>query len=117
MLEPQRMDRVLIVGTKDVMEPTINTLHDLNLLHIEDYIEEEEYFHIGKPLTKATSLSEKLLKLRSIKSYLGTKETPSRAAKPGECPERARCQPRVARAGRDPADLGEKRARFLDQGA
>jgi V/A-type H+/Na+-transporting ATPase subunit I len=76
MLEPQRMDRVLIVGTKDVMEPTINTLHDLNLLHIEDYIEEEEYFHIGKPLTKATSLSEKLLKLRSIKSYLGTKELP-----------------------------------------
>jgi V/A-type H+-transporting ATPase subunit I len=70
------MDRVLIVGTKDVMEPTINTLHDLNLLHIEDYIEEEEYFHIGKPLTKATSLSEKLLKLRSIKSYLGTKELP-----------------------------------------
>jgi Archaeal/vacuolar-type H+-ATPase subunit I len=70
------MDRVLIVGTKDVMEPTINALHDLNLLHIEDYVEEEEYFHIGKPLTKATSLSEKLLKLRSIKSYLGTKELP-----------------------------------------
>jgi V/A-type H+-transporting ATPase subunit I len=76
MLEPQRMDRVLIIGTKDVMEPTINTLHDLSLLHIEDYVEEDEYFHIGKPLTKATSLSEKLLKLRSIKSYLGTKDLP-----------------------------------------
>jgi V/A-type H+/Na+-transporting ATPase subunit I len=76
MLEPQRMDRVLIVGTKDVMEPTIDALHDLNLVHIEDYVDEEEYFHIGKPLTKATSLSEKLLKLRSIKSYLGTKELP-----------------------------------------
>src|SRR5512142_625900 len=76
MLEPQKMDRVLIVGTKDVMEPAINELHDLKLLHIEDYVEEEEYFHIGKPLTNATSLSEKLLKLRSIKSYLGTKEIP-----------------------------------------
>jgi V/A-type H+-transporting ATPase subunit I len=67
------MDRVLIVGTKDVMEPTINAIHDMNLLHIEDYIEEGEYFKIGKPLNTATPLSEKLLKLRSIKSYLGTK--------------------------------------------
>ncbi len=74
MLEPQRMDRVLIVGTKDVMETTIDQLHDLNLLHVEDYVTEEEYFHIGKPLKAATPLSEKLLKLRSIKSYLGTKE-------------------------------------------
>ena len=74
MLEPQKMDRVLIVGTKDVMETTINKLHELNLLHVEDYVEEEAYFHMGKPLKAATPLSEKLLKLRSIKSYLGTKE-------------------------------------------
>ncbi|CAJ37175.1 V-type ATP synthase subunit I [Methanocella arvoryzae] len=82
MLEPHRMDRVLIVGTKDVMEPTINALHDLNLLHVEDYVAEDEYFQLGKPLKSATPLSEKLLKLRSIKSYLGTKEgTPSKAKK------------------------------------
>src|SRR5271157_33809 len=73
MLEPQRMDRVLIVGTKDVMETTINTLHDLDILHLEDYTAEGEYFKMGKPLKSATSLSEKLLKLRSIRSYLGTK--------------------------------------------
>jgi V/A-type H+-transporting ATPase subunit I len=73
MLEPQRMDRVLIVGTKDVMETTINTLHDLDIFHMEDYTAEGEYFKIGKPLKSATSLSEKLLKLRSIRSYLGTK--------------------------------------------
>ncbi len=76
MLEPQKMDRVLIVGTKDVMEPAINALHDLNLVHLEDYVEEEDYFKIGKPLNVVTSLSEKLLKLRSIKSYLGTKDKP-----------------------------------------
>ena len=74
MLEPQKMDRVLIVGTKDVMETTINKLHELNLLHVEDYVEEDAYFHMGKPLKAATPLSEKLLKLRSIKSYLGTKD-------------------------------------------
>jgi V/A-type H+-transporting ATPase subunit I len=67
------MDRVLIVGTKDVMETTINTLHDLDVFHMEDYTAEGEYFKIGKPLKAATSLSEKLLKLRSIRSYLGTK--------------------------------------------
>lgn len=76
MLEPQRMDRVLIVGSKDVMEPTINALHDMDLVHLEDYVEEGEYFKIGKPLNTVTSLSEKLLKLRSIKSYLGTKDRP-----------------------------------------
>jgi V/A-type H+-transporting ATPase subunit I len=70
------MDKVLIVGTKDVMEATINTLHDLDLLHIEDYTEEGAYFHIGKPLKSATSLSEKLLKLRSIRSHLKTKDNP-----------------------------------------
>jgi V/A-type H+/Na+-transporting ATPase subunit I len=74
MLEPQKMDRVLVVGTRDVMESTINQLHELNMLHLEDYVEEEGYFHIGKPLKAATPLSEKLLKLRSIKSYLGTKD-------------------------------------------
>jgi len=82
MLEPQRMDRVLVVGTKDVMEPTINALHELNMLHVEDYVAEDEYFQLGKPLKTATPLSEKLLKLRSIKSYLGTKEgTPSKEKK------------------------------------
>jgi V/A-type H+/Na+-transporting ATPase subunit I len=73
MLEPQRMDRVLVVGTKDVMETTINALHDLDVFHMEDYTAEGEYFKIGKPLKSATSLSEKLLKLRSIRSYLGTR--------------------------------------------
>jgi V/A-type H+-transporting ATPase subunit I len=70
------MDRVLIVGTKDVLEPAINALHEMNLVHLEDYVEEEGYFKIGKPLNVVTSLSEKLLKLRSIKSYLGTKDKP-----------------------------------------
>ena len=76
MLEPQRMDRVLIVGTKDVMEATVNALHQMDILHVEDFTEEESYFHLGKPMKSATSLSEKLLKLRSIRSYLGTKEQP-----------------------------------------
>jgi V/A-type H+-transporting ATPase subunit I len=70
------MDRVLIVGTKDVMETTVNALHQMDILHVEDYAEEESYFHLGKPMKSATSLSEKLLKLRSIRSYLGTKEQP-----------------------------------------
>ena len=77
MLEPQRMDRVLIVGSKDVMEPTINALHDVSLCPPRGLRRgRSEYFKIGKPLNTVTSLSEKLLKLRSIKSYLGTKDRP-----------------------------------------
>ena len=64
MFEPQRMDKVLIVGTKDVIEATINTLHVLDLLHIEDYTEEGAYFHIGMPLKKsASSLYRKSFKV------------------------------------------------------
>jgi V/A-type H+-transporting ATPase subunit I len=68
------MDRVLVVGTKDVMESVIKVLHEMDVLHVEDYVEEGSYFHMGKPMKSATSLSEKLLKLRSIRSYLGTRE-------------------------------------------
>ena len=90
MLEPQKMDRVLIVGTKDVMETTINTLHKLDVLHVEDYVEDGGYFHIGKPLKSATSLSEKLLKLRSMRSYLGSNGVPQAAHQRSVCAVRPR---------------------------
>ena len=37
MLKPKKMSRVLIVGSKDVLEKTINTLYDLKIIHIIDY--------------------------------------------------------------------------------
>ena len=73
MLKPKQMSKVLLTGHKDVLEPTIEALHDLHALHIEEYIE-ENYFHIGTPLSGADEDSKKLLKLRSIASFLGIKK-------------------------------------------
>jgi V/A-type H+-transporting ATPase subunit I len=74
MLKPTKMTRVVIVGTKDLMEPVITTFHSLNVLHITDYSEETEVFKIGKPLKPASKLSEYLLSLRAISNQLGVKE-------------------------------------------
>ncbi len=71
MLKPTKMTRVIIAGTKDLIEPTISTLHRLNALHITDYSEEGEDFKIGKPLKPASKLSEYLLSLRAISNQLG----------------------------------------------
>ena len=73
MLKPKRMSRVLFVGHKDVLEPTIGVLHDLHVVHLEEYTG-EEYFSIGKPLAGVEQDSKRLLKLRSIASFLGIKK-------------------------------------------
>ena len=71
MLKPTKMTRVIIAGTKDLIEPTISTFHRLNALHITDYSEEGQDFKIGKPLKPASKLSEYLLSLRAISNQLG----------------------------------------------
>lgn len=78
MLKPTRMTRVMIAGTKDIMEPTLSQLHKLNVLHITDYLEENADFKIGKPFKSASRHSEHLLSLRTIASQLGVvgKELP-----------------------------------------
>ncbi len=73
MLKPKQMSRVLFVGHKDVLEPTIGVLHDLHVVHLEEYTG-EEYFSIGKPLAGVEQDSKRLLKLRSIASFLGIKK-------------------------------------------
>lgn len=78
MLKTTRMTRVMIAGTKDIMEPTLSELHKLNVLHITDYLEENADFKIGKPFKSASRHSEHLLSLRTIASQLGVagKESP-----------------------------------------
>lgn len=78
MLKPTRMTRVMIAGTKDIMEPTLSELHKLNVLHITDHLEENADFKIGKPFKSASRHSEHLISLRTIASQLGVagKESP-----------------------------------------
>jgi V/A-type H+-transporting ATPase subunit I len=74
MLKPEKMVRVVVVGTSDALDQTIENLHKLNLLHIIDYGEEEAGFKIGKPRPMASKFSEHLVTLRSIENQLGSEE-------------------------------------------
>ncbi len=75
MSRPKRMTKAIIVGHKSVLKETINALHDSNLLHIEDFIEDESGFKISKPFQNAEDVSKKLVKIRSISNYLGIEQT------------------------------------------
>ncbi len=89
MLKPEKMVKVSVVGPKEELEFASETLHKMNLLHIEDP-SEEEYFRIGEPLEKASFISRSLVQLRSYISYLKidpTKIVPKRKYKAKEIEE------------------------------
>ncbi len=70
MIKPKKMSKVLIVGSKDVLEKTINTLYDLKIIHIIDYMGQEEGFEMGKPSKHSSIFSEYILSLRALKDVL-----------------------------------------------
>lgn len=70
MFKPVEMVKVSIVGSRDHFEKTAEILHRLNLLHIEDYGEESEYFKVGQPFERASKASKFLVTLRSMLSYI-----------------------------------------------
>jgi V/A-type H+-transporting ATPase subunit I len=72
------MSRILIVGPKGDLEPTIEVLYSLETLHLLDFVDQDEAFQIGKPLEKASSASSNLIKLRSIRSVLELDESQRR---------------------------------------
>ncbi len=71
MSRPKSMTRAVIVGHKSILSSTIDSLHETNLFHIEDFVEDESGFKISKPLKNAEEVSKKLVKIRSIANYLG----------------------------------------------
>lgn len=73
MLRPVKMSRVVVAGSKDVIAPVIEKLHDLRLLHIVNYNGSQPEFELGKPIGKAREYSENLIKLRSFARYLDIK--------------------------------------------
>ncbi len=67
MLRPEQMTRVVVVGSMDSLDVTIECLYDLGALHLIDFTEEEEEdFGIGLPFPRASAASQKLLKLRAM---------------------------------------------------
>ena len=77
------MTKVIVAGSKDYMGLAIDALHKHNVMHITDFVKEDDDFRIGKPYASASKLSERAISLRSIASYLsitGKEDTPSRYA-------------------------------------
>ena len=89
MLEPQRMSRLLIAGTKAEMGAVIAELYRRRLFHIEDFVGQEEYagFRLGMPLAGATEASNDLLKIRAATNAFGVQadgEPAARRVSPAE---------------------------------
>src|SRR5881296_2894176 len=74
MLRPEPMTRVLVAGPKDQLEPMIESLYTLKLVHLVDHHGEDDVITIGRPLPKAAEVSEQLVKLRSIANILNVAE-------------------------------------------
>ena len=70
MLRPVEMSRVVVAGSNKVLEPLIEKLHELNLLHVVNYSGADDAFNMGKPLGTASGYAEQLIRLRSIERYL-----------------------------------------------
>ncbi len=79
MLRPEEMTRAVVVGSIDSLDPTIECLYELGILHLIDFTEQDEEFKLGQPLGRASKSSQKLLKLRSMMRSLNLEEH-----KPGE---------------------------------
>ncbi len=73
MFEPQPMTRVIIAGSKDYINIAIDVMHKHDVVHIADFVDEDEDFKIGKPHESITKLSERAVSLRSLASYLSIK--------------------------------------------
>ncbi|MCD2202913.1 V-type ATP synthase subunit I [Halobacterium sp. KA-6] len=74
MLRPERMSKVSVTGSKRVIDDVIETIHDLNLVHLSDYDGEIEGFDNGNPMEGADDASEKLVTVRSLESTLDIDE-------------------------------------------
>ena len=66
MLRPEEMTRAVVVGSIESLDATVECLYELGVLHLIDFTEQDEEFKLGQPLAKASSSSQKLLKLRSM---------------------------------------------------
>ncbi len=75
MLKPKAMCKVSIVGARSVLKESINVLHSMALLHIDEYkgsaVPSGDYsLQIGTPLPESETTSASLVKVRSVMSHL-----------------------------------------------
>ncbi len=68
MIRTQKMSKIRITGPKNKLRNLINELHAMKLMHLIDYRGKE--FETGNSFAEAETVSEKLIKLRSMISQL-----------------------------------------------
>jgi V/A-type H+/Na+-transporting ATPase subunit I len=74
MLRTKKMSKLAVVGEKSFLTNTIDTLHNLNVLHIIEHTKTEE-LDIGSPLEKSAKLSEVIIQVRSLMTHLKIKKS------------------------------------------
>ena len=70
MLRPERMAKVSVTGSRRVMEPVIEAVHELGLVHLSDYDGSWAGFDNGNPIAGADEVSQKLVTVRALESTL-----------------------------------------------
>jgi len=70
MFKPHRMKHVVVAGSVDLQERTIEALFDMRAIHLTDFNKDDPDFKMGTPLREAGPSSERLLKLRSAEKVL-----------------------------------------------
>ncbi|WP_276249692.1 V-type ATP synthase subunit I [Haloarcula rara] len=71
MLRPEKMCRVSVTGSKRVMESVVESVHDLDMLHVTEYDGAWEGFEPGDPVEGADEASDQLVTVRALESILG----------------------------------------------
>lgn len=74
MLLPESMSRIVIAGSRNRLQETIEAVYRLERAHLIDYSSDDEGFSIGAPLPNGSKASERLLKIRAMLSELSIKD-------------------------------------------
>jgi len=74
MLRPEQMSKISVTGSKRVMSDVIETMHEMNLVHITDYDGSWEGFKPGDSLEGADETSSQLVTVRALESTLGLED-------------------------------------------
>ena len=70
MFKAAKLSKVLIIGPKSEMSWTSKTLHELNMVHVDDFVDSTGGMSIGEPLEGSREISRTLLGIRRSISTL-----------------------------------------------
>ncbi len=82
MIRPEEMRKISITGPKTHLSEVVDSLHELGVLHLDDYSEEDGELDIGDPQDRTEEISDLLVRIRAIRSQMP--EVNGRAREDGE---------------------------------